>query len=127
VVTGTVSCSSCHDPKRHARTARTSAAAYQAVRSHATRHRFCNVAWVPRLMRDLEDQIRLPLTHADAMGATCPHAVGRRSADDDMGAFAETFPGLPGITSETIAKALAVFERSRRSPPTRLFRPLDRR
>lgn len=87
----------------------------------------CKVAWAPCLMWDerassLGDQIRLPLTHRDAMGATCQHAVERLSADDDMGAFAGTFRGSPGMTSETIAKALAVFECSLPSAPTRFDR-----
>ena len=71
----------------------------------------------------LEEQIRLPLTHPDEMGATYQHAVERFAADADYTrAFAEAFPGSPGITSETIARALAAFERSLVSPPTRFDR-----
>jgi cytochrome c peroxidase len=71
----------------------------------------------------LEDQIRLPLTHPDEMGASYQHAVERLSADADyVRDFADAFAGAPAITSETIAKALAAFARSLVSPPTRFDR-----
>lgn len=47
---------------------------------------------VGRARLEPEDQIRLPLTHRDAMGATCQHAVERLSADGlgrDAGRAAE--------------------------------------
>jgi cytochrome c peroxidase len=127
-VTGTISCSSCHNPKlafTDGEDASRGVSGRPLVRHTPS---LWNVAWSPLLMWDgrassLEDQIRLPLTHPDEMGATFQHAVERLAADADYTrAFAEAFPGSPGITSETIAKALAAFERSLVSPPTRFDR-----
>jgi len=126
VVTGTVSCSSCHDPSamhgRRGHRPRRIRPPARTPHAIALQGRLGPVPDVGRARLEPEDQIRLPLTHRDAMGATCQHAVERLSADDDMGAFAGTFRGSPGMTSETIAKALAVFECSLPSAPTRFDR-----
>jgi cytochrome c peroxidase len=124
-VTGTIACVSCHDPKLAFTDGESTGRGVSGRPLVRHTPSLWNVAWSPLLMWDgradsLEDQIRLPLTHPDEMGATFQHAVERLSADlDYVSAFAAAFPTSPGITSETIAKALAAFERSLVSPPTR--------
>ena len=84
-----------------------------------------NVAWSPLLFWDgrassLEDQIRFPIEHPDEMGSTLENAVDRFSRHDSyVRAFAEAFPHDPRITPANIAKALAAYERTLVSPPTR--------
>ena len=109
-VTGTISCSSCHDPKLALTDGESTGRGVSGRPLVRHTPSLWNVAFSPLLMWDgrassLEDQIRLPLTHPDEMGATYQHAVERLSADADyVRAFAEAFPGSPGITSETIAQ-----------------------
>ena len=84
-----------------------------------------NVAWSPLLFWDgraasLEEQVRFPVEHPDEMGSTLDNAVDRFSRHESyVRAFAQAFPQSPQITPDTIAKALAAYERTLVSPPTR--------
>lgn len=124
-VTGTIGCVSCHDPKLAFTDGESTGRGVSGRPLARHTPSLWNVAWSPLLMwdgraSDLEEQIRLPLTHPDEMGATFEHAVERLTPDlDYVRAFAEAFPGSPRITAEGIAKALAAYERSLVSPPTR--------
>jgi cytochrome c peroxidase len=127
-VTGTIACASCHDPKLAFADGEGTSRGVSGRPLARHTPSLWNVAFSPLLMWDgrassLEDQIRLPLTHPDEMGASYQHAVERLSADANyVRAFAEAFTASPAITSETIAKALAAFARSLVSPPTRFDR-----
>jgi cytochrome c peroxidase len=68
----------------------------------------------------LEAQVKLPIEHADEMGSSLANAVDRFSRHESyVRQFAQAFPDSPHITPDTIAKALAAYERTLVSPPTR--------
>jgi cytochrome c peroxidase len=123
--TGTISCTSCHDPKL-AFTDGESLGKGVTGRPLA-RHTpsLWNVAWSPLLFWDgrassLEEQVRFPVEHPDEMGSSLANAVDRFSRHDSyVRAFAEAFPQDPRITPANIAKAVAAYERTLVSPPTR--------
>ncbi len=84
-----------------------------------------NVAFNPLLFWDgraasLEEQVRFPVEHPDEMGDTLDNAAPRLSRRESYeGAFAAAFPDDPKVSARTIAKALAAYERTLISPPTR--------
>lgn len=87
-----------------------------------------NLAWALTLFWDgraasLEDQARMPVENSREMGGDLAKASIELSADADMRArFAAAFPQDPTITPRAIAKALAAYERTLVSPPTRFDR-----
>lgn len=126
--TGTISCASCHDaklgfadgePKGKGVTGR------RLVRHTPT---IWNAAFSPLLFWDgragsLEDQVRFPIAHPDEMGGSLDEAVTRLSkVESYRQAFAEAFDGDTHVTKTSIAKALAAYERTLISPPTRFDR-----
>ena len=123
--TGTIACSSCHDPKlafTDGESTGRGVTGRPLVRHTPT---LWNVAWSPLLFWDgraasLEEQVRFPVEHPDEMGATLDDAVARLSRHASyVAAFAQAFPERPQITPDTIAMALAAYERTLVSPPTR--------
>ncbi len=85
-----------------------------------------NVAFAPLLFWDgraasLEAQVRFPVVHPDEMGSSLESAALRLAKDGDyVRAFGEAFPGDGEVSAANIAKALAAYERTLISPPTRL-------
>lgn len=77
-----------------------------------------NTAWGAQFFWDgradsLEDQALGPVQNPREMNQTLPELVDELKADADLpAAFAEAFPDTPEITADTIAKALATFERT---------------
>jgi cytochrome c peroxidase len=123
--TGTIACRSCHDPKlafTDGEPTGKGVTGKPLVRHTPT---LWNLAWSPLLFWDgraasLEEQIRFPVEHPDEMGSTLENGVARLSRHDSYTqAFAQAFPQDPRITSDNIAKALAAYERTLVSPPTR--------
>jgi cytochrome c peroxidase len=124
-VNGTKACISCHDPKLSFTDGEPTG---QGVTGRPlVRHTptLWNVAWSPLLFWDgrassLEDQVHFPVEHPDEMGSSLADGAARLSRDDSyVRAFAEAFPKSPAISADTIAKALAAYERTLVSPPTR--------
>jgi cytochrome c peroxidase len=61
--------------------------------------------------KSLEEQALKPIEDPTEMGAKLPDVIARLSADKDYaGLFAKAFPGEP-VSTETLAKAIASFER----------------
>jgi cytochrome c peroxidase len=123
--TGTIACRSCHDPKlafTDGESTGKGVTGKPLVRHTPT---LWNLAWSPLLFWDgraasLEDQIRFPVEHPDEMGSTLENGVLRLQRHDSyVRAFAEAFPQDPTVTANNIAKALAAYERTLVSPPTR--------
>jgi cytochrome c peroxidase len=123
--TGTIACASCHDPKLSFTDGESTGKGVTGrplVRHTPT---LWNVAFSPLLFWDgrassLEDQVKFPVEHPDEMGSTLDAAAARLSRHESyLRAFAEAFPHSPAITADTIAQALAAYERTLVSPPTR--------
>jgi cytochrome c peroxidase len=127
--TGTVACASCHDPKLGFADGEPKGKGVTGRRLVRHTPSLWNVAWSPLLFWDgrassLEDQIRFPIEHPDEMGSSVANAVDRFSRHDSyVRAFAQAFPtDNPQISPRTIAQALAAYERTLVSPPTRFDR-----
>lgn len=124
---GTMSCASCHNP----------ALGWQDARPRATgadgqllpRHTptILNIAWSEPLFWDgragtLEEQARFPITGAREMNMRAEDAVAMvQGVSGYRTAFAAAFPGQP-IGFDTIARAIASYERTIVSAPA----PFDR-
>jgi|RhiMetdeSRZDD1v2_1073273.scaffolds.fasta_scaffold26761_7 cytochrome c peroxidase len=126
--TGTISCASCHDPKLAFTDGEPTGKGITGRRLVRHTPSLWNLAWSPLLFWDgrattLENQIRFPIEHPDEMGSSLDNAVDRFSRHNDyVRAFAEAFPSEPAITAGNIAKAVAAYERTLVSPPTRFDR-----
>jgi cytochrome c peroxidase len=123
--TGTIACRSCHDPKLALADGEPTGKGVTGkplVRHTPT---LWNLAWSPLLFwdgraRSLEDQVRFPIEHADEMGSTLEAgAVRLQRHASYVEAFKQAFPQDPRITPDNVAKALAAYERTLVSPPTR--------
>jgi cytochrome c peroxidase len=122
---GTVACASCHDPRLSYSDGEPTGKGITG--RPLARHTIAlwNSAFSPLLFWDgrassLEDQVHFPVEHPDEMGSTLAAAAQRLSQDDSFArAFAAAFPQSPEISSANIAKALAAYERTLISPPTR--------
>lgn len=127
--TGTISCASCHDAKLAFTDGEPKGKGVTNRRLARHTPSLWNVAWSPLLFWDgraanLESQIRFPVEHPDEMGSSLENAVDRfERRDSYLRAFAEAFPHAdPQISPRTIAQALAAYERTLVSPPTRFDR-----
>jgi cytochrome c peroxidase len=123
-----ISCSSCHNPAL----AFTDGVARGkgVTRRPLARHTpsLWNLAWAKAFFWDgratsLETQMRGPIEHPDEMAQSLEGGVEKLKSDADYPqAFAEAFPEDPRITPGTVGKALASYERTLMSPPTRFDR-----
>jgi cytochrome c peroxidase len=126
---GQIACATCHNPKLGlADGVDRSAAGATAARLPRHTPALWNLAWAPQLHWDgratsLEDQARLPMSHPDEM-ASSPAAAAERLRSDETyrQAFAAAFPDDPAIDALKLVKALASYERTLVSPPTRFDR-----
>jgi cytochrome c peroxidase len=125
---GTVACASCHDPRLAFGDGETTGKGITGRPLARHTPSLWNVAFSPVLFWDgrassLEDQVRFPVEHPDEMGSTLEAAAQRLARDETyVRAFAEAFPLSPEVSPGTIAKALAAYERTLVSPPTRFDR-----
>ena len=124
-VDGTVACASCHDPRLSFADGEPTGKGVTGKRLGRHTPSLWNVAFSPLLFWDgrassLEDQVRFPVQHPDEMGTTLDDAAFRLAGDKGYGrAFAEAFPEDPRVSPRNIARALAAYERTLISPPTR--------
>jgi cytochrome c peroxidase len=123
--TGTIACASCHDPKLAFTDGEPTGRGVSGRRLVRHTPSLWNVAWSPLLFWDgraasLEAQVRFPVEHPDEMGDSLENAVSRLSRHDSYErAFAAAFPSDPEINPRNLALALAAYERTLVSPPTR--------
>jgi cytochrome c peroxidase len=123
--TGTIACASCHDPRLAFSDGERTGKGVTGKRLARHTPSLWNSAFSPLLFWDgrassLEDQVRFPVEHADEMGSTLDAAAQRLAKDESYrAAFAAAFPASPDVSSRTIAAALAAYERTLVSPPTR--------
>lgn len=126
---GQISCASCHDARLGfadgTPRSRSGTSGRELIRHTPA---LWNLAWAPLLMWDgraasLEAQIVLPVEHPDEMGGSLEKTVERLAANADMrNAFARAFPDSPAVSAANIAKAIASYERTLVSSPTRFDR-----
>lgn len=123
--TGTIACASCHDARLSFTDGESTSKGVTGkplVRHTPT---LWNIAWSPLLFWDgradsLESQVRFPIEHADEMGSTLEAGVLRLQRHDSyVQAFKQAFPQDPEISPGNVARALAAYERTLVSPPTR--------
>jgi len=123
--TGAIACASCHDPRLAFSDGEPTGKGVTGKRLARHTPSLWNVAFGPLLFWDgraatLEEQVRFPVEHVDEMGGTLAAATQRLAMDESYRtAFAAAFPASPEITPRTIAAALAAYERTLVSPPTR--------
>ena len=90
-----------------------------------------NLAWAVPVFwdgraRSLEEQVAGPIEAPDEMGQPVASVVARLAADASYAeAFRAAFPDDPRPTPENLAKAIATFERTLVSPPTRFDRWIE--
>ena len=127
--TGTIACATCHDPKLAFADGEPKGKGVTNRRLARHTPSLWNVAWSPLLFWDgrassLENQIRFPVEHPDEMGSSLENAVDRFSRHESyVRAFAQAFPRQdPQISPRTISQAVAAYERTLVSPPTRFDR-----
>jgi cytochrome c peroxidase len=123
--TATVACATCHDPRLSFGDGETTGKGVTGKPLARHTPSLWNVAFSPLLFWDgrapgLEAQVRFPVEHADEMGSSLGAAAQSLAADASyVRAFAEAFPQSPEVSPGSIAKALAAYERTLISPPTR--------
>jgi len=90
-----------------------------------------NLAWASAVFwdgraRNLEEQVAGPVESPDEMAQPLPKVIERLKRDPEMArAFAAAFPGTPAIDAKNFAKAIATYERTFVSPPTRFDHWID--
>lgn len=129
---GKIACSTCHNPTlgfADGVAQSTAGTTGIALRRHTPA--LWNLAWAPVLYWDgraasLEDQARFPMSHPDEM-ASSPDAVSERLSNDDAyrSMFRAAFPDQVNVTGDMILQALAAYERTLVSPPTRFDRWIE--
>jgi cytochrome c peroxidase len=123
--TGTIACASCHDPRLAFTDGEVKGKGVTGRRLARHTPSLWNTAFSPRLFWDgrassLEDQVHFPVEHPDEMGSTLEAAAHHLAADETYRrAFAAAFPQDTEVSPRTIARALATYERTLVSPPTR--------
>jgi cytochrome c peroxidase len=123
--TGTIACASCHDPQLAFSDGEPTGRGVSGRRLVRHTPSLWNVAWSRLLFWDgradsLEAQVRFPVEHPDEMGDSLENAVLRLSRHESYErAFAAAFPSDPQINPRNLALALATYERTLVSPPTR--------
>jgi cytochrome c peroxidase len=123
--TGTTACATCHDPRLAFADGEAKGRGVSGRRLPRHTPSLWNVAFAPLLFWDgrassLEEQVRYPVEHPDEMASTLDGAADRlRRRGDYLADFAQAFPEDSQPSPRTIAGALAAYERTLISPPTR--------
>lgn len=123
--TGTIACASCHDSRLAFTDGEVRGKGVTGRRLARHTPSLWNAAFSPLLFWDgrassLEDQVHFPVEHPDEMGSSLEAAAQRLAEDESYRrAFRAAFPQDADISPRTIAAALAAYERTLVSPPTR--------
>jgi len=125
---GSIACASCHVRAKGFSDGRKTAIGVprRALARHAPT--LWNLAWAGPVFwdgraRSLEEQAAGPIIAPDEMAQPMDKLVARLAAKRDyVHAFAKAFPEDPRVTEENLKKALATYERTLVSPPTRFDR-----
>jgi cytochrome c peroxidase len=127
---GTLSCASCHDPARRFTDGRAVALGHQRMRLQRNTPALLNLEgrgpyfWDGRALT-LEEQVLVPLTDPREMGRDLAALERELAADPEYTArFREAFGPL-GVTRDTLARAIAAYERTLVSGGSRFDRYLE--
>ncbi|WP_072397059.1 cytochrome c peroxidase [Hyphomicrobium sp. CS1GBMeth3] len=124
----TASCASCHDAGRAFTDGRATAVGPGGATLSRNAPTLYNLAWATSFFWDgraqsLAEQARFPILEPDELAGDFPTIIRRLSADAALPArFKAAFPGSDAITEEAVLEALAAYERTLVSPPTRFDR-----
>lgn len=125
---GDRSCATCHQPDRAFTDGRTRGKAIGGGDLARNTPAIHDGAWAKSFYWDgrastLEAQAEIPITHPREMAGAWSEIVRRLKADSALDVrFHQAFTERPAIQPATILKALAAFERTIVSPPTRFDR-----
>jgi cytochrome c peroxidase len=125
---GSMSCATCHDPAKGYGDGQVRGTGVAGHRLGRHTPGIWNLAWAKDVFwdgraRSLEEQALGPIQSADEMAQSLEDLVGLLTRDAAMvAAFRKAFPDAPGITAENAARAIATYERTLVSPPTRFDR-----
>lgn len=114
---GMISCATCHNPSLGWSDGQPTAIGFQSKQLKRATPTIINAAYLPLQMWDgrknsLEDQALGPITSADEMNLSAEELETRlRSIPGYHALFESAYPG-EGISRDTVAKALASFERT---------------
>jgi cytochrome c peroxidase len=125
---GSIACASCHRRAKGFSDGRVTAVG--VPRRALARHTpsLWNLAWAGPVFwdgraRSLEEQVAGPIIAPDEMAQPMDRLIARLAAKRDYArAFAKAFPDDPHVTEENLKKAIATYERTLVSPPTRFDR-----
>lgn len=125
---GKIACATCHDPDLAFSDGveRGKGITNETLPRHTPT--IWNLAWNEALFWDgratsLEDQAKGPIENPKEMGQPIGDGAKTLAADPDMvAAFGKAFPADPGVTPANIQAALADYERTMVSPPTKFDR-----
>jgi cytochrome c peroxidase len=126
--TGTRACVSCHDPARGFSNGDKRGIGLSGEELPRNVPALFNLAWGTAFFWDgrapsLEDQARVPILALNEMAGDFPTIIARLEADAGTRArFAAAFPDAPAVSETAILAALAAYERTLVSPPTRFDR-----
>ncbi len=130
-VDGSMACASCHirskgfaDGRKHGR-----GVPGRPLKRHTPG--LWNLAWAATVFwdgraRSLEEQVAGPIEASDEMGQPVASLTTLLAADPAYSRpFAAAFPKEPSVSAQNLAKAIATFERTLVSPPTRFDRWIE--
>jgi len=125
---GERSCASCHDPAKGYTNGKPRGEGLGGVALARNVPAIFNLAWTKQFFWDgrapsLEAQARFPLLAPNELASDFALIVSRLERDPSMKVrFASAFPARPQVSETTILEALAAYERTLVSPPTRFDR-----
>jgi cytochrome c peroxidase len=125
---GSFACATCHDRAKGLSDGRVTAIGVpgRALARHTPS--LWNLAWASHVFwdgraRSLEEQVAGPIIAPDEMAQPMASLIARLRADKTyVRSFAKSFPDDPKVNEDNLKKAIATFERTLVSPPTRFDR-----
>jgi cytochrome c peroxidase len=127
-IDSSIACASCHDRAKGFADGKAQGVGVPGRPLKRHTPTLWNLAWAAPVFwdgraRSLEEQVAGPIESPDEMAQPVASVVERLGADPAMQrAFAEAFPQVPKVDAGNLAKAIATFERTFVSPPTRFDR-----
>lgn len=123
-----IACATCHNPLKGFADSRARSTGVSGHRLGRHTPTLWNLAFAAHVFwdgraRSLEQQVVNPIQATDEMAQSMDALVAKLAGDPAMArAFANAFPDDPVVSEKNIGKAIATFERTLISPPTRFDR-----